>query len=178
MLNTLITSKTRLRLLLKFFLNSNTTSYLRDLESEFGESSNAIRLELNRLEQAGILTSETQGNRKYFRANITHPLFCDLQNILRKYTGIDEVVERVVRKLGNVQSAWLTGSMARGLDEGIIDIILVSEHLDRTYLASLTEKAEQLIHRKIRYLVLTPAETPNFISRKEPCVLIWGNEEK
>jgi len=177
MLDTLITSKTRLRLLLKFFLNSNTTSYLRDLESEFGESSNAIRVELNRLEQAGMLTSETRGNRKYFRANSSHPMFNDLQNILRKYTGIDEVVERVVCKLGNVQSAWLTGSMARGRDEGIIDILLVSDDLDRTYLASITEKAEQLVKRKIRYLVLTPAEAPDFISREDPCVLLWGKEE-
>lgn len=178
MLDTLITSKTRLRLLIKFFLNSSTTSYLRDLESEFGESSNAIRLELNRLEQAGMLTSETRGNKKYFRANASHPMFSDLQNILRKYTGIDEVVERVVRKLGNVESAWLTGSMARGIDEGIIDIMLVSDQLDSTYLASLTEKAEQLINRKIRYLVLTSAEAPAFFSREEPCVLLWGNEDK
>ena len=49
MLDTLISSQTRLKLLLKFFLNSSTSSYLRDLESEFGESTNAIRLELNRL---------------------------------------------------------------------------------------------------------------------------------
>ena len=56
MIETLISSKTRIKLLLKFFLNSNTTSYLRSLESEFGESTNAIRVELNRLENAGMLS--------------------------------------------------------------------------------------------------------------------------
>ncbi len=50
MLGTLITSKTRVKLLLKFFLNSNAKAHLRGLETEFGESSNAIRLELNRFE--------------------------------------------------------------------------------------------------------------------------------
>ena len=55
MIETLISSKTRIKLLLKFFLNSNTTAYLRSLESEFGESTNAIRIELNRLEEAGML---------------------------------------------------------------------------------------------------------------------------
>jgi hypothetical protein len=49
MLQALITSRTRIKLLLKFFLNSSNTSYLRDLAAEFGESTNAIRLELNHL---------------------------------------------------------------------------------------------------------------------------------
>jgi len=75
MLDTLISSQTRLKLLLKFFLNSSTSSYLRDLESEFGESTNAIRLELNRFEQAGLLSSASIGNKKMFSANTQHPLF-------------------------------------------------------------------------------------------------------
>ncbi len=74
MLETLISSKTRIKLLLKFFLNSKTTSYLRGLESEFGDSTNAIRLELNRLEKAGMLTAFMQGNKKMFTANTDHPL--------------------------------------------------------------------------------------------------------
>ena len=69
MLDTLITSKTRIKLLLKFFLNSNSSSYLRGLESEFGESSNAIRLELNKFEKAGLLTTTTNGNKKMFKAD-------------------------------------------------------------------------------------------------------------
>ena len=99
MLDTLITSKTRIKLLLKFFLNSNSRSYLRNLESEFGESTNSIRLELNKFEQAGLLTTEVDGNKKYFRANTSHPLFNDIHNILLKTIGFDKIVERVVEKL-------------------------------------------------------------------------------
>ena len=58
MLNTLITSKTRINLLLKFFLNPGTKAYLRGLASEFDESTNAVRVELNRLTQAKILKSD------------------------------------------------------------------------------------------------------------------------
>ena len=82
MLDTLITSKTRIKLLLKFFLNGNTSSYLRNLESEFGESSNAIRLELNKFEEAGLLNTSLEGNKKLFKANTQHPLFKDIHNIL------------------------------------------------------------------------------------------------
>ena len=66
MIEGLITSKTRIKLLLKFFLNSETKSYLRSLESEFDESSNSIRVELNRLEAAGLLQSNLEGNKKIF----------------------------------------------------------------------------------------------------------------
>ncbi|MCK9327448.1 MAG: ArsR family transcriptional regulator, partial [Bacteroidales bacterium] len=78
MLDTLITSKTRIKLILRFFLNPKSTAYLRGLAEEFGESSNAIRLELNRFEEAGLLQSETQGNKKLFKANIAHPLYGDI----------------------------------------------------------------------------------------------------
>ncbi|MFM7301395.1 MAG: ArsR family transcriptional regulator, partial [Crocinitomicaceae bacterium] len=62
MLDALITSKTRIRLLVKFFLNPTMKAYLRQLADEFGESTNAVRVELNRLTEAGILESEAIGN--------------------------------------------------------------------------------------------------------------------
>ena len=99
MLDTLISSKTRVKLLLKFFLNSSTSSYLRGLQSEFEESSNAIRLELNILESAGSLTSNIDGNKRFFRANTEHPMFDDISRIVYKFTGLDTIVEKVVEGL-------------------------------------------------------------------------------
>ena len=96
MIETLISSKTRIKLLLKFFLNSNTKAYLRSLQSEFGESTNAIRLELNRLEGAGMLRSEMNGNKKVFQANIKHPLFDEVHNIMLKHIGLDRIIENVI----------------------------------------------------------------------------------
>jgi len=88
MIESLITSKTRIKLLLKFFLNTQTMSYLRSLEAEFGESSNSIRLELNKLESVGLLNSTTEGNKKLFFANTNHPLFDDINNILRSLLAL------------------------------------------------------------------------------------------
>ena len=73
MLETLITSKTRIKLLLKFFLNIHNQGYLRSLESEFNESTNGIRQELNRFEHAGLLLTESEGNKKLYRANTNIP---------------------------------------------------------------------------------------------------------
>ena len=175
MLETLITSRTRVKLLLKFFLNDSSSSYLRNLETEFGESSNAIRIELNRFENAGMLKSFTKGNRKYFQANNIHPLFRDIHNIILKYVGIDKVVENVVHKLGDLDRIFLIGEFAEGRDNGIIDFIFVGENLDTAYLLRLIEKAEKLIHRKVRYLVMNKKEFEEYSTKNGNggVLLLW-----
>ena len=173
MLQTLITSKTRLLLLLKFFLNSSTTSWLRDLEAEFGESTNGIRLELKHLEGAGMLSSELNGNKKIYRANTSHPLYSDIHQLLLKHTGIDQIVDRVAEKLGGLSQVWLTGSFARGLDNPVIDILLVGEEIDTDYLLNLISKVEPVINRKIRFLILSETEKENYMTKNPQALLIW-----
>lgn len=174
MIDILVSSKTRVKLLLKFFLNSGMNAHLRGLESEFGESSNAIRLELNKLEEAGFLKSETQGNRKVFGANKNHPLFPDIHSILLKYTGIDQIIERVIQRLGNVEEVYLVGELGRGNDSPIIDLIFVGD-IDKITLTEYIDRAEAFIRRKIRYVQFNRME---FDSNRESVlngahILLW-----
>lgn len=163
MLDILITSKTRIKLLLKFFLNSKTSSYLRNLESEFGESTNSIRLELNKFEDAGLLSTSMSGNKKLFKANTKHPMFGDIQNILMKYTGLDKITEQIISKLGDVEAAYLIGDLAKGLDSSLIELIIIG-NINKSYLITLTEKTEKLIHKKVRFVIYTPEE---FLTQKD-----------
>lgn len=156
MLETLITSKTRIKLLTKFFLNPTAKSYLRGLERSFGESSNAVRLELNRFEFAGLLQSSMEGNRKVYSANIKHPLFPDIHNILRKQLGIDQIIDEVTGKLGQVEQVWLSGEFAQGNDSNFIDLIIVGTTIDKDYMEQLRAKAANLISRTIRLTLYTP----------------------
>ena len=180
MLDTLITSKTRIKLLVKFFLNASSKAYLRSLESEFGESTNAIRLELNKFEQAGLLSSELEGNKKIFRANKKHPLFGDIHNILLKYIGFDQIIDKVVTRLGNVKEVYVTGKFARGQDSGIIDLLLVGDDLNKPYLLKLIDKTEKLIDRKIRYVVFGTEEFAEYKQKlsASDALLLWRGEEK
>lgn len=178
MIETLISSKTRIKLLLKFFLNSNTTSYLRGLESEFGESSNAIRLELNRLEKAGMLSSSHAGNKKLFTANKSHPLFKEVHNIILKYIGFDKIIENVIERLGDVEKVYVSGAFAKGLDSPIIDLIFIGD-VNKSYLIELIDKVEKLISRKIRYVIFKEEEQHLLEWGKtdlEPLIL-WSHEE-
>ncbi|MEN0051053.1 MAG: ArsR family transcriptional regulator [Bacteroidota bacterium] len=157
MIETLISSKTRIKLLLKFFLNSNMTAYLRSLEGEFGESSNAIRLELNRLEKSGMLSSFMNGNKKMFKANPTHPLFGEVHNIVMKHVGLDKIIQDVVERLGEVEKVYLSGKFAEGLNSRVIDLIFVGD-VDKFYLLKLIDKVEALISRKVRYVIYSTEE--------------------
>jgi len=174
MIETLISSKTRIKLLLKFFLNSNTKSYLRGLESEFGESSNAIRLELNRLENAGMLSSSSEGNKKIFQANKKHPLFKEVHNIILKHIGFDKIIENVIERLGDVEKVYVSGAFAKGMDSSIIDLVLIGE-VNKNYLIELIEKVEKLISRKVRYVIFDKAEEHLLESNMSP-LLLWSNE--
>ena len=180
MIDSLISSKTRIKLLMKFFLNPGVTSYLRGLADEFGESTNAVRVELNRLCSAGFLEEVPEGGRKRtYRACRRHPLFPELQRIVRKVLGIDQVVEGIVERLGTVRLALITGDYAHGIDSGIIDLTLVGE-IDRQYLGELVEKVEGMIARKVRVLVLTPEEyeTLRGTLRPEESLFVWGEQDE
>jgi len=176
MLSTLITSKTRVKLLIKFFINGNVNGYLRNLESEFGESCNTIRVELNRFEKAGLLLTSITGNKKIYRANTNHPNYTDLQVFLHKMVGIDSLIKEVIQKIPNLQSAYLTGKLAQGIDSQIFDLVLVGEYLDKPRINQLIENFENNTTRKIRILILNQKEKKDFLN--ETTVLpIWENHK-
>lgn len=178
MIGTLISSKTRIKLLIKFFLNSNTKGYLRGLESEFGESTNAIRVELNRFEKAGMLSSYMEGNKKYFTSNTSHPLYNEVHNILLKYIGFDTIIDKIIMRLGDVEKVYVTGDFANGLNSQIIDLLFVGD-VDKSYLIQLIDKVEKLIDRKIRYVQYSTQEFEQLSLNhleNEP-LLLWQNEQ-
>ena len=157
MLDSLVTSKTRIKLLLKFFINPGTKAYLRELAKEFGESTNSVRLELNRLTKANLLESQNRGRTVMYNANTEHTFFKDIQRIALKYVGIDRIAENLVSSLGKVESAYIIGDYAKGIDSGIIDLVIIGK-IDPKILQQLKEKTEKLINRKIRYMILTKKE--------------------
>lgn len=181
MLDTIITSKTRVKMLLKFFSNSQATAYLREMAKEFGESTNSIRHELNNLSEAGYLLSREEGRNIYYRANTQHPLYPELKTLVHKYLGLDKIMDNVIHKvlsrLGNLKLALITGDYAAGRDSGIIDLVMVGS-IDKEYLMKCVEKVEKLIQRKVRTLVLSEEE---FELNKESlhadrALLLWREE--
>jgi hypothetical protein len=149
MLETLITSKTRLRILIKFFINVANHGYLRGLAEELNESTNAIRKELNNLLDAGYLEKESVQNKIIYKANIKHPLFSVLQKIVRQHIGLDAIVEAILQRMGHVESVVIVGDYAKGIDSGTIEVVLVGHDLNADYIEQLVLKIENEISRKV-----------------------------
>jgi len=175
LIDSLITNKTRIKLLLRFFLNTGSKSYLRGLEAEFRESTNAIRLELNRFEKAGLLVACIDKNKKIFRANVDHPLFGEIQSIVKKSMGLDQLIDKVVHKLGNVSKAYITGEIAKGLNHSEIDFVLVGNHINREFLKELITKVHTLIERKVNCLILKEEEAAEYLLGFPEALLLWEN---
>ncbi len=159
--------------MLKFFLNAQTKSYLRHLEGEFGDSTNSIRLELNKFEEAGMLKSGVEGNKKIYQANTAHPLFEDIHSIIKKYIGIDRIIEQIIGKVGALEKVYLIGDYAKGVDSGIIDFLLVGSNFNHDYIANMSGIAEKKIGRKIRFLFMIPKEFLKKVPTAEAGLLLW-----
>tara|TARA_B100001939_G_C16829104_1_gene567837 strand:+ start:387 stop:896 length:510 start_codon:yes stop_codon:yes gene_type:complete len=153
MLNKLITSKTRLRLLIKFFINQANRGYLNGLASEFNESTNSIRKELNHLSDAGYLEKYKDNNKVAYKANIKHPMFEILQKVVFKHLGLEDIVEHVLAQMGEVKEIHLIGDYARGLDTGFIEVLLIGDQLNAKYILQLEQKIEKLIERKVQFII-------------------------
>ena len=122
-----------------------------------------------------------QGNKKYYQANQGHPLFPDINNIIFKYIGIDQVIEKIAHKLGELNRVYLCGDFARGIDSDIIDLIFIGDDINRQYLVHLADKCEILIKRRLRYIVYGPEEwqANKMKMSGEEVLLLWkeGGEE-
>ena len=170
MLGELITSKTRLRLLIKFFISQANHGYLNGLALEMGESTNSIRKELNRLFDAGYLVKLKKNNKVEYTANTKHPMFEILQKVVRKHLGIEHIIEAVLDRMGKIKKIILIGDYANGVDSGKIEIFLVGEKLDTEYISNIQLKVEKLINRRICFYL-----TNNFLG-DQPNIILYQNE--
>lgn len=175
----LISSKTRIKLLTRFFFNPQTRSYLRELAKEFNLSTNSVREELNQLKKTKLLKSEKSGRQVYYAANPEHPLFSELKSMVGKVMGIDKVIDGIVHRLGELEAAYLIDDYAEGKDTGIIDLLLIG-NVDQYHLNDLSRKTERYIKRKIRSLVLSQKEYQQLLPKLKarPRILIWEAPEK
>ena len=172
LLGPLITSKTRLKLLMRFFINQDIGGYLQGLAKELEENSNSIRVELNRLEEAGMLKSSVKGRRKMYHVNSSHPLTTDISKIIRKVTGIDALVDRVVERMGkDLQQVWICGELAKGIDSSTLEVLLVGKGVDMDYVAELIGKVESTINKTIEYAIAPTVSE----SQRESSLLVWDS---
>ena len=164
MLKELITSRVRVKLLTLFLTNPDTEYYLKGLVRELGENNNAIRRELNRLTRIGLLCTRRQGNLKYYQVNKECPIYPELKSVVFKTTGMGQTLKDNLTELGQIDQAFIYGSVAKG-DEGAhsdIDLLIVGE-VELSRLRQLLRDLERRLGREINETVYGKGE---FIQRQ------------
>ena len=177
MLESFITSKTRIRILIRLFLNPAQKAYLRELATEFDISSSQLSEELHNMKDAGLLSQDKAGRQIHYQANTGHPLFPELHSMVKKALGMDRILESIIERLGDLECAILLDDYAQGKDSGIIDLALVG-NINKTNLQDLVEKTEKYIERKIRVLTITEEEYKRLQTKllSRPNLFLWSKD--
>ena len=152
-LNGLITSKVRIQILMRLFLNPERKAYLRELAGEFDVSPSQVKSELDNLSEAGLLQKIPEGRQVNYSADTSHSLFQELNSMVRKAMGMDRILDSIIKRLGNLEQAYVIDDYAEGKDTGLIDLVLVGE-INRKNLEDLVGKTEKYIPVSYTHLTL------------------------
>ena len=138
---------------MKFFSRPGVRAHLRGLAEELGESTNSIRLELNKLEQAGLLVKETEGQKNVYSVDERNTFHSELVRLVSKYLGFDQIIKDLLFRAGEVKEVYIVGDYARGIDGGLIEVVVVGI-IQPVEIAQIVKNIENQIGRKIALVVM------------------------
>lgn len=159
-METLLGSGLRTRLLGWLFTHADERYFVREIASRVHADSTNVSRELARLEEAGILVSKTRGNHKYYQANARSPIFNELKSIVRKTSGVADVLKQALATaVDKITTAFIFGSVARSADNRSSDIdLLVIGRISFEELVALISPAEKQIGRQVNPVVYPVSE--------------------
>ena len=179
MLEALITSKTRVKLLTLFLLNPESEYYVREIVRMTKENYNSVRRELANLETFGLITGQKKGNMQYYTVNINFFLYKDLQNIVLKTEGIAKIIKDHLAEQSDIECMFIYGSFAQGTagSKSDIDLFIVG-NVDENLLIPLVHTSEQAIKREINYTLMHSDELKRRRQSGDPFVKHVMEERK
>lgn len=156
---TVLFPRVRAEILRLLFAEAGRELHLRDLTRQSGLSIKTVQNEFAKLSAADLVTSRRDGNRRYYRANISHPLFTDLQQIVLKTSGLRDVLVEALSGVEGVEIAFVFGSLASGTGKAASDVdLMVIGDVGLRTLAPRLRRASERIGREINPATLTVAE--------------------
>ncbi|MFH0772063.1 MAG: nucleotidyltransferase domain-containing protein [Candidatus Omnitrophota bacterium] len=168
----LFKSKTRKALFKLYFSNPDAEYYLRELERVLDIPVSMIRKELMRLEKEDVFALHKKGNLSYYCVNKSYLLFEELKSIVFKTIGIQRILKEALKKIKDINAAFIYGSFAKGSEKATSDVdILIVGNPDENKLAQEINGAERTIKREINYTVYAMSEFGKKKRKKDPFIL-------
>lgn len=160
MLETILGSKLRAKVLGWLFSHPDERYFVRQLTSLLKEDSTNMSRELIRLEKTGVLVSTKEGKQKYYQPNRKSPIYNELHGLIIKTTGIADVLRSAfLPSTGCIKVAFIFGSFASGNEDKASDIdVMVVGETSFGDVVSLLSSAEEKLGREINSVVYPIAE--------------------
>lgn len=187
-LEALFTSQARVEVLKLFFLWSSGRHYMREISSLTDQPIRAVQRELARLEDAGLLLSKVEGNRKYYQANRQSPIFSELRSLMVKTVGVDDRLKEILHEKSDaIHVAFLFGSFARGSESTTsdIDLMIIGDVTGRE-LSRLLEPLKARLDREINPVTIRAQAFREKVEKgdsfaqtilDEPKIFLLGDED-
>lgn len=180
-------SELRRKLLAYFYTNRSARVYVRQLASALGVDSTNLSRELARLEQEGLLHSETEGKQRYYSINPQYPYLKAVLSLLQGTVGIVPTLKSMLNHVSGIDKAYLYGSFAKNEADASSDIdLLIIGQPDANDLVKEISRLEKNLHREVSYTVLKPHELKRKLAAHDPFLTdVWqgkrieliGNEQ-
>jgi predicted nucleotidyltransferase len=150
----------RRKVLALLMLNPHRWLHLRELARLTDSSPGTLKKELDALTSVGLLKFQKVGNQTQFSANTEHPVFPELSALVRKTTGLRDVLALALAPLASqIEVAFVFGSLAKATEgpQSDVDLLLIG---DVTFgqVANAVYDAQLLLAREINPKVMNRVE--------------------
>lgn len=183
-------SRVQQRVLGILFASPERSFYANEIIRLASSGSGAVQRELSKLEASGLITRESIGNQKHYRANPASPLFGEIRGLVLKTFGLADVLrDALVPVAGEIEAAFIYGSIAKSTDHAgsDIDLLLITDRLSYGQVMGLLEDAAVRLGRKVSPTLYSHAEfreraarEDGFMKRvlEQPRIWIVGGEHE
>jgi predicted nucleotidyltransferase len=170
----------RIRILATLLLQAERKWYLSDLAQHIRKSPSSLQRELAALVQAGILIKTMDGNRTYYQADPTCPIFPELRGLLVKTAGlVDQVRDALSPLASKIQVAFIFGSFATGAERSASDVdLLVIGSVKLTALSKYLPQLEARLARAVNPVLYTEEEFRESLGNGNHFLTSVSNEPK
>jgi hypothetical protein len=172
-LEDIIISKVRIKILTLFLTNPGTIFHVRDIVRKISEEINAVRRELLHMEKAGMVSKEQRANRLFYTFRKDYPLYYDLLELINKSSGLGWDIIKNRAKLGKIKFAMLSGRYMRNLakkDANDVDLLIVGTVV-LPELSQYIKLEEARRNLELNYTVMSDEEFEFRKRRRDPFVL-------
>lgn len=150
MLELISKSKIRQRIILLFINNQEQEYYINEIARLVRTSSGTAQRELNKLLKNSLLVHERKGNLVLFKLNKSNPLLKEIETIVNKTIGIEGFLGEELKKIKEIEYAFIFGSYAKGDFNAKSDLDLyIIGNVENEKFHKIIDKSEKLLQREI-----------------------------